>query len=129
MNNDEWFMDGHKLPQPLPRDETYKLIQLVANGSEEARVKLVTHNIRLVLYIVSNRFSNVEYDKKDLVSIGNIGLLKAIDTFDISKGFEFSTYAVRCIVNEILLFLKKINNNTDSIDRIVFHDKDGRIRR
>jgi RNA polymerase sporulation-specific sigma factor len=125
MNNDEWFMDGHKLPQPLPRDETYKLIQLVANGSEEARVKLVTHNIRLVLYIVSNRFSNVEYDKKDLVSIGNIGLLKAIDTFDISKGFEFSTYAVRCIVNEILLFLKKINNNTDSIDRIVFHDKDG----
>ena len=127
MNNDEWFMDGHKLPQPLPRDETFKLIQLATNGSEEARVKLVTHNIRLVLYIVSNRFSNVEYDKKDLVSIGNIGLLKAIDTFDISKGFEFSTYAMKCIDNEILMFLRKIkkHQNIVSMDTIVFHDKDG----
>ena len=127
MNTDEWFMDGHKLPQPLPKDETYKLIQLAATGSEEARDKLITHNIRLVLYEVSNKFLNVDYDKKDLVSIGNIGLLKAIDTYDVSKGFEFAAYAARCIDNEILMFLRKLkkHQNTDSIDRVVFRDKDG----
>ena len=127
MNTDEWLMDGHKLPQPLPKDETYKLFQLAATGSEEARDKLITHNIRLVLYEVSNKFLNVDYDKKDLVSIGNIGLLKAINTYDVSKEFEFATYAARCIDNEILMFLRKLkkHQNTDSIDRVVFRDKDG----
>lgn len=127
MNTDELFVDGHKLPQPLTKDELNKLIKEASNGSQEARDKLIIHNIRLVLYEVTNKFQNVDYDKKDLVSIGNIGLVKAINTYDISKGFEFATYAMRCIDNEILMFLRKLkkDQNVDSIDRVVFHDKDG----
>lgn len=127
MNTDELFVDGHKLPQPLSKEEVYKLIQEANEGSKEARDKLVTHNIRLVLYEVTNKFQNVDYDKKDLVSIGNIGLLKAINTYDLSKGFEFATYAMRCIDNEILMFLRKLkkDQSIDSLDRVIFHDKDG----
>lgn len=127
MNTDELFIDSHKLPYSLSKDEVYKLIQKANEGSKEARDKLVTHNIRLVLYEVTNRFRNVDYDKKDLVSIGNIGLLKAINTYDLSKGFEFSTYAIRCIDNEILMFLRKLkkNQNVDSIDGVILTAKDG----
>ena len=106
MNTDELFIDSHKLPQSLPKEEVYKLIKEANKGAKEARDKLVTHNIRLVLYEVTNKFQNVDYDKKDLVSIGNIGLLKAINTYDLSKGFEFATYAIKCINNEIVTFLK-----------------------
>ena len=106
MNTDELFVDSHELPWPLSKEETYKLIQEANEGSKEARDKLVTYNIRLVIYEVIHKFKNVDYDKKDLVSIGNIGLLKAINTYDLSKGFEFSTYAIKCINNEIVTFLK-----------------------
>lgn len=127
MNTDELFVDGHKLPQPLSKEEVYKLIQEANEGSKEARDKLITHNIRLVLYEVTHKFQNVNYDKKDLVSIGNIGLLKAINTYDLSKGFEFAAYAVRCIDNEILMLLRKLkkDQSNDSLDRVIFHDKDG----
>lgn len=127
MNTDELFVDGHKLPHPLSKEEVFELIQKVNRGSKEARDKLISHNIRLVLYEVTNKFQNVNYDKKDLVSIGNIGLLKAIDTYDLSKEFEFATYAARCIDNEILMFLRKLkkDQNIDSLDRVIFHDKDG----
>ena len=81
MNNDKIFIDGYKLPPPLSKEETYNLFQAVNKGSEDAREKLITHNIRLVLYEVNHKFKNVDYDKEDLVSIGNIGLLKAINTF------------------------------------------------
>lgn len=122
MSIDKLFVYEHKLPQPLSKEEIHKLIIEVNEGSKESRDKLVIHNIRLVLYEVTNKFQNVDYDKKDLVSIGNIGLLKAINTYDLSKGFEFATYATRCIDNEILLFLRKLkkDQNVDSINRVIY---------
>ena len=127
MNTDELFIDGHKLPKLLSKQEVYELLEKIKQGDELAREKLVEHNIRLVLYEVTGRFKSVEYDKKDLVSIGNVGLMKAITTFDTSKKFEFATYAIRCIDNEILMFLRKLkkNQNVDSLDRTINHDKDG----
>lgn len=127
MNTDELFIDGHKLPKPLSKQEVYELLEKIKQGDELAREKLVEHNIRLVLYEVTGRFKSVEYDKKDLVSIGNVGLMKAITTFDTSKKVEFATYATRCIDNEILMFLRKLKKaqNVDSLDRTIIHDKDG----
>lgn len=127
MNTDELFIDGYKLPKPLSKQEVYELLKKIKQGDELAREKFVEHNIRLVLYEVTGRFKSVEYDKKDLVSIGNVGLMKAITTFDTSKKVEFATYATRCIDNEILMFLRKLkkDQNVDSLDRTINHDKDG----
>lgn len=127
MNNYELFIDGYKLPQPLIKDELDKLIKEACSGSKEARDKLIIHNIRLVLHEVTNRFRNIDYDKKDLVSIGSIGLVKAVNTYDITKEVKFATYAVRCIDNEILMFLRKVKHdkNIDSIDKVLFYGKDG----
>mgnify|MGYP004515798973 FL=1 len=127
MNNYELFIDGYKLPQPLIKDELDKLIKEACSGSKEARDKLIIHNIRLVLYEVANRFKNVGYDKKDLISIGSIGLVKAVNTYDMTKEVKFSTYAVRCIDNEILMFLRKVKHdkNIDSIDKVFFYGEDG----
>ena len=88
---------------------------------------MIIHNIRLVLHEVTNRFRNIDYDKKDLVSIGSIGLVKAVNTYDITKEVKFATYAVRCIDNEILMFLRKVKHdkNIDSIDKVLFYGKDG----
>ena len=125
MNTGELFIEGYKIPKPLSKQEVYELLDKIKQGDEHARVKLVEHNIRLVLSEVTRKFNTVEYDKKDLVSIGNVGLMKAITTFDISKKVEFSTYAIRCIDNEILMFLRKFKkySNDDSLDRIINYDK------
>ena len=127
MNNYELFIDGYRLPQPLIKDELDKLIKEACSGSKEARDKLIIHNIRLVLHEVTNRFRNIDYDKKDLVSIGSIGLVKAVNTYDITKEVKFATYAVRCIDNEFLMFLRKVKHdkNIDSIDKVLFYGKDG----
>lgn len=107
MNTNELFIDANKLPQPLPKSQVNELLDKVKHGDEDAIKMIIEHNIRLVLYQVNNRFKSVAYDKKDLVSIGNIGLIKAVTTFDKSKSVEFATYATRCIDNEILMFLRK----------------------
>lgn len=127
MNMESLLFGGKELPKTLSKYEVSELIEKIKQGDEKARKKLIEHNIRLVLYEVNHRFKSVEYDKNDLVSIGNIGLMKAITTFDASKKVEFSTYATRCIDNEILMFLRKLkkNQNVDSLDRIIRHDKDG----
>lgn len=103
------------------------MLDKIKQCDEKAKTKLVEHNIRLVLYEVTSRFNTVEYDKKDLVSIGNVGLMKAITTFDTSKAVEFATYATRCIDNEILMFLRKLKKykNIDSLDRTINHDNNG----
>ncbi len=126
MNTSELFIDGNNLPDPLSKQETYDLLLKIKQGDQSAIEKLAQHNIRLILYEVTGRFNSVNYDKKDLVSIGNIGLMKAITSFDTSKKIEFTTYAVKCIDNEILMFLRKINRwqNVDSLDRTVNQDKD-----
>jgi len=127
MNTEELFIESQKLPKPLPKHEVYELLEKIKQGDEKAKEKLVMHNIRLVLYQVTGRFKSVQYDKKDLVSIGNIGLMKAIVNFDTSKKVEFATFATKCIDNEILLFLRKLKNDqdVDSIEKVINSDNEG----
>ncbi len=126
MHINDWFIDDYKLPKPLSNDEINDLFKHVKEGSKNAKNKLAIHNIKLVLYEVTTKFKNADYDKDELVCIGNLGLVKAINTYDPSKGFEFSTYATRCIDNEILMFLRSLKkiSNVDSLDTIIFKDKD-----
>lgn len=127
MNTDDLFMNGYKIPDPLSNQEVDELLEKIKQGDECAKEKLAKHNIRLVLFEVMRRFKTVEYDKKDLVSVGNIGLMKAIATFDISRKVKFSIYAVKCIDNEILTFLRKLKKerNVDSLDETIGYDKNG----
>lgn len=123
----ELFISGSDIPNALSKQEIYELLQKMKCGDEKAREILILHSIRLVLYQVFNRFKTVNYDKRELVSIGNLGLMKAIETFDISKNIEFSTYATKCINNEILMFLRKLKKyqNMDSLDKIIWYGNDG----
>ena len=114
--NDKSFSES--LPKPLSSEEITTLFIEYQNGSNYARETLITHNIRLVIYEVYKNFKNVNYSKNDLVQIGNIGLIKAIDTYDRKKNTKFITYAAKCINNEILMFLEKLkkDKNTKSLD-------------
>lgn len=125
MNTNDLFIGKEVLPEPLSKQEIYKLMEEMNKGDKEARKKLIEHNIRLVLYEVTRRFESVQYDKKDLVSIGCIGLIKAVETFDTSKNFSFITYAARCIDNEILMFLNKLKKykNVDSLNKVISYDE------
>lgn len=82
MNINEFFLEGFSLPGPLFKQEVYDLLNKVKLGDSQAKSKLVEHNIRLVVYEVINRFKYVKCDRQDLVSIGNIGLLNAISSYD-----------------------------------------------
>ena len=97
------------LPPPLPRDEEEAAIRGLAEGDEAAKQLLIEHNLRLVVYI-ARRFENTGINLEDLVSIGSIGLIKAINTFNASKSIKLATYASRCIENEILMYLRKNTN-------------------
>lgn len=110
MNTEELFLDV-ELPKALIKAQIYELLDKIKQGDEEAIKIMVEHNIRLVLHEVTGRFKSVAYDKKDLVSIGNLGLIKAVETFDKSKNVEFSSYAIRCIDNEILMFLRNLKKD------------------
>lgn len=111
-----------KLPYPLDKEQTYDLFVKMKKGDYEAKEKLVLHNLRLVINVIIREFYNTQFEFEELVSIGNIGLIKAINTFDISKDRQFSTYATRCIMNEILMFLRKNGKNVSlvSLDDISF---------
>lgn len=112
MNNNDLLINYHCLPESLPIDETCKLITDAQNGDEKALDRLVRCNLRLVLYSIRKRFSTVECEKEELMSIGTYGLIKAIKTFDITRPYTLSTYAKRCIDNEILMFLRQLNKQT-----------------
>lgn len=125
MNIDELFIDSNKLPDVLSDEEICELFNKVKAGDQIAREKIMKHNIKLVLFIVTNKFNTPWSEKKELVSVGVIGLLNAVDTFNISKS-KFSTYASKCINNEINMFLRKKirRQNIESIDNL-FNDKNG----
>lgn len=127
MNGCSWFNNVSELPEVLTKEECYSLMERMKNGDVKARESLIVHNIRLVLHQVNHRFSNIDYDKGDLVSNGIIGLIKAIDNFDTSKNFQFATYAIKCIDNEILMFLRKVGRDLkiSSIDSIIWVDDMG----
>jgi len=106
---------GEALPPPLdPENEMYYLSLLQTVNREIAKKTLIEHNLRLVVY-VSRKFENTGISLEDLVSIGSIGLIKAINTFNTDKNIKLATYASRCIENEILMFLRKIHNQKTEI--------------
>src|SRR5690625_4657523 len=96
------------LPPPLSAEEEQKTVIEFMKGSKEARNILIEHNLRLVVYI-ARKFENAGVNVEDLISIGTIGLIKAVNTFKIEKNIKLATYASRCIENEILMFLRKTN--------------------
>ena len=95
-----------KLPEPLSKEDEYKYVELSMNGDEQARNKLIEHNLRLVVFL-SKKYENTGLDLEDLVSIGTIGLIKGVNTYKLDKNIKLATYASRCIDNEILMFLRK----------------------
>ena len=96
------------LPPPLEKGAEEGAIAALRQGDEAARQLLIEHNLRLVVYI-SKRFENTGINIEDLISIGTIGLIKAVNTFNSGKNIKLATYASRCIENEILMYLRKIN--------------------
>lgn len=120
-----YISNNSLFPEPLNSEDEKKYLELLKNGDEEARNILIEHNLRLVAHI-SKKYSSTNIDQDDLISIGSIGLIKGINSFDNSKGIKLSTYISRCVENEILMFLrssKKLNSEVyleDSIGK----DKD-----
>ncbi|MCQ2485564.1 MAG: RNA polymerase sporulation sigma factor SigE [Clostridia bacterium] len=114
------------LPPPLKKREEEEIMERLRNGDESVREKLIIHNLRLVVYI-AKKFENSGVGVEDLVSIGTIGLIKAVNTFCPDKNIKLATYASRCIENEILMYLRKTSplKNEVSIDEPLNVDWDG----
>ena len=114
------------LPPPLSPEEEQKIIAQIENGNDEARQVLISHNLRLVVYI-ARKFESCGAGVEDLISIGTIGPIKAVNTFQPSKNIKLATYASRCIENEILMFIRKISplKNESSINDPLNIDWDG----
>ena len=98
---------GESLPQPYTREEEEEKIILLLNGEQSVRKQLIEHNLRLVVYI-ARKFDNSGVELDDLISVGTIGLIKAVNTFNAEKKIKLATYASRCIENEILMHLRKV---------------------
>ena len=122
-----FYIGGNdNLPAPLDSKEEAEEIEKLSNGDKEAKKKLVEHNLRLVVYI-AKKFENTGVGLEDLISIGTIGLMKAINTFNSSKNIKLATYSSRCIENEILMHLRRSNRlkSEISIDEPLNQDGDG----
>ncbi|MCD8127093.1 MAG: RNA polymerase sporulation sigma factor SigE [Clostridiales bacterium] len=112
--NGIYYVGGSDLLPPLDRQEERRLLLALREGDEQARDTLIEHNLRLVVYL-ARRFENTGINLDDLVSIGTIGLIKAVNTFDTEKNIKLATYAARCIENEILMHLRKTSNQRTEI--------------
>lgn len=122
-----YYVNGPEtLPPPLSKEEENELMEKLGTGDEAVREKLIVHNLRLVVYI-AKKFENSGVGIEDLVSIGTIGLIKAVNTFRTDKNIKLATYASRCIENEILMYLRKTSQlrNEISIDEPLNVDWDG----
>ena len=122
-----WYIGGSDvLPQPLPRAKEREVLEAMKNGDLGAKSTLIEHNLRLVVYI-ARRFENTGINIEDLISIGTIGLIKAVNTFKVDKNIKLATYASRCIENEILMHLRKTANQKGeiSLDEPLNTDWDG----
>lgn len=127
LRGDVYYVNGpDTLPPPLKRDEEEKVFERLSENDTSARKELIVHNLRLVVYI-AKKFESTGIGIEDLVSIGTIGLIKAVNTFRPDKNIKFATYASRCIENEILMFLRKSSQyrNDLSIDEPLNVDYDG----
>ncbi len=118
--------DTHSFPPPLPKAEEERLFRLAKSGNLDARNKLIEHNLRLVAHIVKKYYTSAR-DQDDLISVGTVGLIKAIDSFNVENGARFATYAGKCLQNEILMYFRsqKKHANVTSINEPVDVDKDG----
>ena len=127
-NKNELFFIGSSdiLPEPLTKEEEYEYVERYQNGDISAKEKLIEHNLRLVVYL-SKKYESTKIDLEDLVSIGSIGLIKAINTYKNDKNIKLATYASRCIDNEILMYLRKNKKrNADvSLDESLSFDSEG----
>ncbi len=125
--NEVFYINGSEtLPPPLKKEEESKIMQKILRGDNNAREPLIVHNLRLVVYI-AKKFESPSAGAEDLISIGTIGLIKAVNTFSPEKNIKLATYASRCIENEILMFLRKSSQlkNEVSIDEPLNTDWDG----
>ena len=125
-NNMFYIAGNDKLPAPLNSEEEQKLLERLMNNDIEAKNILIERNLRLVVYI-AKKFENSGVNIEDLISIGTIGLMKAINSYKLDKNIKLATYASRCIENEILMYLRKNNKiKTEiSIDEPINTDSEG----
>ena len=126
-NTEIYYIGGSQtLPPPLSQEEEEKLLENLENNDEEAKKTLVERNLRLVVYI-SKKFENTGIEIEDLISIGTIGLMKAINTFNVSKNIKHATYASWCVQTENLMYLRRTNKTKGeiSIDEPLKQDGDG----
>ncbi len=123
-NQIHYINGSETLPPPLAAEEEEQAIAMIA--TEEARQKLIEHNLRLVVYI-AKRFENTGVGIEELISIGTVGLIKAVSTYNSEKNIKIATYASRCIENEILMFIRKNSQRKKeiSIDEPLSVDYDG----
>lgn len=127
LSEEVFYVNGSQtLPAPLKKKEEEEWLKKLGNGDDSAREVLITHNLRLVVYI-AKKFENTGIGIEDLVSIGTIGLIKAVNTFRPDKNIKLATYASRCVENEILMYLRKTSNKKAeiSIDEPLNIDHDG----
>lgn len=117
---------GGSFPKPLSEKQEKIYLERAANGDKEARNKLVEHNLRLVAHIIK-KYYGMQSEQDDLVSIGTIGLIKAVDTYDMNKNIRLSSYASRCIENEILMHFRNAKKSAQdiSLNETIDTDKDG----
>ena len=116
-----------KFPPALSKDEEKCYFEKFKNGDKKAREKLIEHNLRLVAHVVRKYYNSTQHSPEDLISVGTIGLIKAIDSFNYENGTRFATYAAKCIQNEILMMFrsqKKIECEV-SLNDTIDVDKDG----
>jgi RNA polymerase sporulation-specific sigma factor len=120
------YVKNNAFPQPLSAADERKYLRLMAEGDEHARNMLIEHNLRLVAHIVK-KFENTGEDPEDLISIGTIGLIKAIESYSEGKGTKLATYAARCIENEILMHLRALKKTKKdvSLHDPIGQDKEG----
>lgn len=119
------YIKNNAFPQPLSEEEEQEALLRMKEGDKDARNRLIEHNLRLVAHIVK-KFENTGEDTEDLISIGTIGLIKAIESYEMGKGTKLATYAARCIENEILMHLRALKKSRKdvSLHDPIGHDKE-----
>jgi len=123
-----YIFTAESLPEPLNLEEEFNLVQKLQNSNDQnAKSELIEHKLRLVMYI-AKRFESNKLDLQDLVSVGSIGLIKAVDSYKLDKNIKLATYASRCIENEILMYLRKVNKSINdlSLDDSLNSEEDGK---
>ena len=127
-NGVDYLNGGETLPAPLSPEEEKELVAKLSEGDKSAREKLIEHNLRLVVYI-AKKFESSNVDLDDLISVGTIGLIKAVNSFDGNKQIKLATYASRCIENEILMHLRKVvrTKSEMSLDEPLNVDWEGNV--